>query len=144
MDLTVFDPTLFAIYFVACAAAGATGGAFPPGDWYETLSKPSWTPPDWLFPVAWTVLYLAMSLTGMRVSLALEGVGGEAVSGVARYAPALWALQIALNTLWTPIFFGLQRIGGALVVIGCGPPSPPARPCSSWWTPSPAGCSRPT
>ena len=45
--------------FVALVAIAATTGAqFMPGPWYAGLAKPSWTPPDWLFPVAWTVLYL--------------------------------------------------------------------------------------
>ena len=43
----------FVIYLSACFVAGSTGGLFPPGDWYANLSKPSWTPPNWLFPVAW-------------------------------------------------------------------------------------------
>ena len=102
------DWAVFAIYLCACVAAGATGSAFPPGDWYERLDKPNWTPPKWLFPVAWTVLYISMAVAAARVSGA---EGGE-------IGLALWALQIALNTLWTPIFFGLRNIRGGLIVIG--------------------------
>lgn len=91
---------LFAIFLMACGAAGATGGLFPPGDWYDRLEKPSWTPPNWLFPVAWTTLYLCMSIAATRVAM-MPGAG---------LAMALWALQIALNTLWTPVFFGMQKI----------------------------------
>ena len=91
---------LFAIFLAACFAAGSTGGLFPPGPWYRKLAKPSWTPPDWLFPVAWTVLYLCMAAAGARAALA-ESNG---------LAMALWSLQIALNGLWTPVFFGLKRI----------------------------------
>ncbi len=98
---------LFAIFLVACGAAGATGSMFPPGHWYDQLKKPSWTPPNWLFPVAWTILYLCMSAAAARVAV-LPG------SGVAL---ALWALQIALNTLWTPVFFGLQRIQAGMGVL---------------------------
>lgn len=97
----------FAIFLCACVAAGATGAMFPTGQWYRGLSKPGWTPPDWLFPVAWTVLYLCMSYAAARVA-GLPGAG---------IALALWSLQIALNTLWTPIFFGLQRIKAGLVVL---------------------------
>ena len=91
---------LFAIFLAACFAAGATGGLFPPGPWYRELSKPGWTPPNWLFPVAWTTLYICMAAAAARVAM-LPGNG---------LAMALWALQIALNTLWTPVFFGLQKI----------------------------------
>jgi len=98
---------LFAIFLVACGAAGATGSMFPPGHWYDQLKKPFWTPPNWLFPVAWTILYLCMSAAAARVAM-LPGSG---------IALALWALQIALNTLWTPVFFGLQRIREGMGVL---------------------------
>lgn len=97
----------FAIFLAACFAAGATGALFPPGKWYEDLNKPTWTPPNWLFPVAWTTLYLLMAGAGARA----------AVSPDNSVAMALWALQIALNGLWTPVFFGLQRIRLGLVVL---------------------------
>lgn len=100
---------LFLIFLAACFAAGATGGMFPPGQWYDELEKPDWTPPNWLFPVAWTTLYLCMAGAGARVAL-LPGNG---------LAMALWALQIALNTLWTPVFFGLQRIRAGMIVLLC-------------------------
>lgn len=80
---------------------------FPPGKWYVDLAKPSWTPPNWLFPVAWTILYLASAVAATRV----------AVSGGNAYGMGFWAMQIALNTLWTPIFFGLERIKGGMLVL---------------------------
>ncbi|MEM7488924.1 MAG: TspO/MBR family protein [Pseudomonadota bacterium] len=101
------DWTLFLIFLGACCAAAATGAMFSPDDWYRRLDKPVWTPPDWLFPLAWTALYIAIAVAGARMA---------PVAGAA-YAMAFWALQIALNTLWTPIFFGLRRIGAAMVVI---------------------------
>lgn len=99
--------TLFLTYLAACGAAAATGALFQPGDWYRSLNKPRWTPPDWLFPVAWTVLYLSMSVAAARVAMA--GDAGQAL--------ALWSVQIALNALWTPVFFGLRRLGAGLVII---------------------------
>ena len=87
------DWTLFLIFLAGCGAAAATGAMFEPGEWYERLEKPSWTPPKWLFPVAWTTLYLFMSFAAMRIAQ-LEGNG---------HAMAFYALQLALNTLWTPI-----------------------------------------
>jgi translocator protein len=103
------DWTLFLTYLAACGAAAATGAMFEPGAWYRALVKPTWTPPDWVFPVAWTTLYLLISLAAMRVAL-LPGTG---------LALALWSVQIAFNTLWTPVFFGLKRLGAGMVVL-CG------------------------
>lgn len=101
------DIILFLIFLAACFSAGATGALFPPGLWYEKLQKPWFTPPNWMFPVAWTTLYLLMSFAGARVA-------GEAGSG---YAMAFWAWQIALNALWTPVFFGLRRLKQAIPVM---------------------------
>ncbi len=95
------------IFLAACFAAGATGGLFPPGDWYARLKKPSWTPPNWLFPVAWTTLYLLMAAAGARVAVSPD-------NGIAM---AFWSLQIALNALWTPVFFGLEKIKLGMVVL---------------------------
>ena len=102
------DWGLFFTYLAACGAASATGAMIKPGVWYDSLAKPGWTPPGWVFPVVWTALYLCMSLAAMRVA-------GLAGSG---QALAFWSVQIALNTLWTPVFFGLHRMKSALVVIG--------------------------
>lgn len=101
------DWLVFLVFFAACAAAGTTGAVFEPGEWYKNLTKPWWTPPDWLFPLAWSLLYIAMALAATRVAV-LEGNA---------LGMAFWALQIALNTLWTPIFFGLRRMRFAMVVI---------------------------
>lgn len=101
------DYYLFGVYLLACGAAATTGAMFSPGAWYESLKKPSWTPPNWLFPVAWTTLYLLMAASAARVS----GIEGAA------YGLAFWSVQIAFNTLWTPIFFGLRRLRAAMVVM---------------------------
>lgn len=99
---------IFCIFFAACVGAGATGGLFSPGPWYRDLKKPSWTPPDWVFPVTWMVLYVCMALAGARVAVMPD-------NGVAM---AFWAMQIAFNGLWTPVFFGLKKIRLAMAVIG--------------------------
>lgn len=106
------DYLVFAVYFAACLGAGATGALFPPGAWYSALAKPTWTPPNWVFPTVWTTLYVLMAWSAARVSAA-EGDGGAAM----RIGLALWALQIALNALWTPVFFGLRRLRGGMLVL---------------------------
>ena len=103
------DWSLFFTYLAACGAAATTGAMIQPGEWYDKLNKPSWTPPRWVFPVAWTSLYVLMSLAGMRV--AQDTGNGQAT--------AFWSMQIAFNTLWTPIYFGLHRLRAAMVVMVC-------------------------
>ena len=103
------DWGLFLTFLAACGGAAATGAMFEPGPWYDALQKPSWTPPNWLFPVVWTTLYLLMSLSAMRVAQLPDA--GQAL--------AFWAMQIAFNTLWTPVYFGLHRIRAAMGVMVC-------------------------
>lgn len=103
----MMDWGLFFTFLAACSAAAATGAMFQPGDWYEGLNKPRWTPPGFVFPLVWTTLYIAMSYAAMLV--AQSGQGGQALG--------FWAAQIAFNTLWSPIFFGLHRMRAALVAM---------------------------
>lgn len=97
----------FYIFLIACCAAASTGIIFKPGSWYESLQKPGFTPPNWAFPLAWTAIYLLLAWAGYRLTLL---PGSETVL-------ALWAAQIALNTLWTPVFFGAQRIVAGMVIL---------------------------
>lgn len=101
------DWFLFVVFLAACICAGSTGALFPPGKWYQRLEKPSWTPPNWAFPVVWNVLYVLIAFAGARVA-GMEGSGP---------ALAFWSLQIAANALWSPVFFGLRRLGAAIPVM---------------------------
>ena len=101
------DWRLLAVFLAACIAAGSSGAMFSPGEWYRALSKPRWTPPNWVFPVVWYSLYICIAVAAARVA-PLPGSG---------YAMGFFAVQIALNTLWTPVFFGLKRMGTAMVVL---------------------------
>ena len=67
---------------------------------FEKLNQPPLSPPGWLFPVVWTVLYVLMGISSARVYLA----------DTRDTKPALivYAVQLILNALWTPIFFGLE------------------------------------
>lgn len=100
-------PTTFFIFLLACAAAASTGVLFKPGEWYQSLVKPSFTPPNWAFPLAWTLIYLLLAWAGYRLTLI---PGSQLVL-------ALWAAQIALNTLWTPVFFGAHHVLAAMVIL---------------------------
>jgi translocator protein len=103
------DILLFLVFLGATFGAGATGALFPTGAWYKSLRKPSWVPPNWLFPVAWTTIYVLSAFAGARVA-PLEG---------SAYAMAFWALQIAFNALWTPVFFGLRNLRASIPVMAC-------------------------
>ena len=98
----------FLTFLSACAAAAATGSVFLPGPWYQQLKKPEWTPPKMAFPIVWTTLYIVSAIAATRIALQPDGAPGL----------ALWSLQIALNTLWTPVFFGARRMAMGMVVIG--------------------------
>jgi tryptophan-rich sensory protein len=100
---------LFLVFLLACGCAATTGYLFPTGPWYADLRKPAWTPPNWAFPVAWTILYVLIAIAGARVA----AVGGPG----ATWALAFWALQIAANTLWMPTVFGANRLRVGLGVI---------------------------
>ncbi|MBK5927673.1 tryptophan-rich sensory protein TspO [Rhodobaculum claviforme] len=99
--------TLFPLYLAICAVPAAAGILFKPGAWYREIDKPTWTPPNRLFPVIWAVLYVLMSLAAARVA-ALPGT---------QVAIGLWSLQIAISTLWSAVFFGLHRMLAGAVII---------------------------
>jgi benzodiazapine receptor len=80
-------------------------------DWYGGLDKPVFTPPAWVFGPAWTLLYVLMAIAAFLVWQ--EGFDSKAV----RFALALYVVQLFLNGLWTPLFFGLKMPGAAFVEI---------------------------
>ncbi len=101
----------FIVFFLLTAAAATLGAIFTPGAWYAALAKPALTPPDWIFPVVWTVLYAMIAVSGWL----LWRQRNVDPSGLP--ALGLWALQLALNAAWSWIFFGLHLTGVALAEI---------------------------
>ena len=81
-----------------------------PGDWYATLKEPSWNPPGWIFGPVWTTLYAMMAVAAW-----LTWRQGGWIQQ--RRALRLFLVQLALNALWTPVFFGLHRPGVAFAEI---------------------------
>jgi len=90
-------------------AALATTRATP--TWYQTLKKPSFNPPNWLFGPAWTVLYLLMAVAAWFVWK--QGIGAAGV----KLALAVFLVQLVLNALWSIFFFGLRSPLAGLVDI---------------------------
>jgi tryptophan-rich sensory protein len=78
--------------------------------WYAGLTKPAFQPPAWAFGVVWTILY---ALMGIALAMVLNEPPSQ------RRSNALWLLggQLALNFAWSPVFFGMQMIDVALVII---------------------------
>ncbi|MBX9468746.1 MAG: tryptophan-rich sensory protein [Rhizobium sp.] len=97
-----------AIFVVIVLAAASSGAIFKPGAWYENLRKPGWTPPNWAFPVVWSILYVMIGYAGWLV---WTTVGWS-------LPIAFWALQMVVNALWSFFFFGQRRMGLALIDVG--------------------------
>jgi tryptophan-rich sensory protein len=97
-----------ALFVVAVVGTGLLIGYLTrPGEWYESLAKPAFNPPPWVFGPVWTVLYVMIALAGFRISRASPG------SAAMRW----WFAQMALNWLWSPAFFGAEMPWLALAII---------------------------
>jgi benzodiazapine receptor len=103
------DARIRLVSFLAIVVGGGLliGATNLPGTWYASLAKPWFNPPDWIFPPAWTVLYILIAVAGWRTfqrqprSLAM----------------GFWYVQLALNFCWSLVMFTLHAIGLALVII---------------------------
>jgi benzodiazapine receptor len=102
------------IFFLAlCATISVLGGLVTSSSvntWYAGLAKPSFNPPDWVFAPVWTVLYIFIAVAGWRVWRA-------AGFTKARGAFSVYWLQLALNLVWSFLFFGMHLISVALIDI---------------------------
>lgn len=84
--------------------AALTGLFIQPAGYYAMLTKPAWSPPAWVFGPVWTLLYTMMAGAAWLV---WQCGGWRERRGALR----LYLVQLALNALWTPLFFGLQSPG---------------------------------
>ncbi len=90
---------------VLCNAAGFIGSFFTTPSiptWYASINKPFFTPPNWVFAPAWTTLFVLM---GIGLYIVWEKTGFR---GKGRTALYVFSGQLALNVLWSVLFFGLQ------------------------------------
>jgi tryptophan-rich sensory protein len=102
-------PYLTLALFVVLVLGGGTliGVTTLPGGWYAGLIKPSFNPPNWVFAPAWTLLYLLIAIAGWRIWQ----------RDLRSAAMTAWFIQLGLNFVWSPVFFGAHRIGLALAII---------------------------
>jgi len=101
------------VWISVCYAAAAIGSASTTrsvAEWYPTLARPAWTPPNAIFGPVWSVLYLLMAIAAWLV---WRQGGFRAQRGPL----ALFVAQLALNIAWSIIFFGLRRPGLAFAEI---------------------------
>lgn len=90
-------------WVAVCFVPSATAVFVQPGGWYETLERPAWTPPSWVFGPVWTVLYLLMAIAAWRV---WDGFGFAR----ARFELVFFLVHLIFNAAWTWLFFGLQLL----------------------------------
>jgi len=103
------------VMVVTCLAIGYISGQVTQQSvdtWYPTLIKPSFTPPNWAFPVAWGTLYVFM---GVAAGLVWARI--EMETEIVRKGLTYFAVQLALNALWSYLFFGLKNPLIALIEI---------------------------
>ncbi|MCW3976047.1 MAG: tryptophan-rich sensory protein [Candidatus Bathyarchaeota archaeon] len=102
------------ISILICNSAGFIGSIFTSSTiptWYNSLEKPSFNPPNWIFGPVWTTLYTLMGISAYLVWS--QGLHGSQV----KTALIIFAAQLFLNAIWSPIFFGLRALFAAFLVI---------------------------
>ena len=97
------------VFLVVVVGGGfLLGYLFPSGAWYAELNKPIFNPPNEVFVWVWPVLYVLIAIAGWRV-FTLQVRGG---------AWGLWLVNLVLNFLYTPLFFGANLLLVSTVVVG--------------------------
>ena len=100
------------IWIVTAELTGALSALFSGGSFssfYLALEKPPLSPPGWLFPVVWGILYALMGASAYLVR--------RSMSPRRKGALILYWSQLFFNFLWTPVFFGLRSLKGAAVIV---------------------------
>jgi translocator protein len=99
-------PAVVLLGFLSSAISGGGGES----RWFQELVKPEAQPPDWLFPIAWTILYF---MTGLAFAIILNARGApQRMLGI-----GLFLTQLILNLAWSPLFFGRHQVTSALYLI---------------------------
>ncbi len=102
------------LFIVTCHLAGVIGALTTEtgsSSWYQELAKPPFQPPGWVFGPVWLTLYTLMGIAAWRIYRK-----GTETPGVRR-ALTLFAIQLVLNAVWSPVFFGAHQIVAAAVIL---------------------------
>lgn len=112
--LTIYDYRnprallLLGVFLAVVIGVGAViGVSTAPGEWYASLQKPPFNPPNWLFGPVWFALYVLIAIAGWRTFL--QQSSGRAMK--------LWYGQMALNWVWSPVWFSLHLLWPAFIII---------------------------
>lgn len=99
--------TLAIFLVVVIGVGGLIGTQSIPGAWYEGLNKPPFNPPNWIFGPVWFTLYVMIAVAGWRIYMISPSAA----------AMKVWYAQMALNFMWSPIWFIAHLIWPAFAVI---------------------------
>ena len=101
-------PLVYLAFIILVLGGGLLIGANNmPGDWYQSLAKPSFNPPNWVFAPVWSILYIIIGVVGARTWLTLRR----------SMTMRLWFAQLIFNFAWSPVFFGLKDPTSAVIII---------------------------
>lgn len=114
MNSTKFNPVAFIVNLAITLSVGYLGSWFTLSSvktWYVTINKPSFNPPDWIFPPVWTGIFILIAIAAYRIWQKKDQI---------QHFPrtiAVYLIQLILNLLWSFIFFYSRQIGVALFEI---------------------------
>lgn len=114
MNSTKFNPVAFILNLAITLFVGYLGSWFTLSSvktWYVTINKPSFNPPDWIFPPVWTSIFILIAIAAYRIWQKKDQI---------QHFPrtvAVYLIQLILNLLWSFIFFYSRQIGVALFEI---------------------------
>lgn len=112
MDNRVKKSVLLIACITLCQFAGIIGSFFTFKNiptWYAGLNKPFFNPPNWLFGPVWTILYTSMGISLFLVLIKQRGIFSTPVK--------IFLIHLAVNSLWSIVFFGMKNLGLAFSVI---------------------------
>lgn len=105
--------TSFIAFYIPCFVVQVVGGLMTQQSvttWYPTLMKSQFTPPGFVFGIAWTILYALMALAASRVYVNRGTWRSRSL--------VFWAAQLLLGLIWTGVFFGMREINiGAHIIL---------------------------